>query len=127
MLELPPNIRIGYRDYRFEPMTSEDDPEDKHLGFHNGTWGVIKIDVDNNPPYPKNELINTVFHEILHGICNLYHARFGDKEDDFTNEEYVVSFMGDGLTQVFNDNPQFIEWMLKHCPRDINERTSSPL
>lgn len=115
MLELPPDITIGYRKYTFIPFKPDTDPTDNHLGFHNGSFGEIEIDLFNDPPYPHQELLNVIFHEILHGICSMYHADL-----DEAAEEHIVNVIGDGLTQVFIDNPQFIDWMRQHCQRDTN-------
>lgn len=115
MLQLPPNIRIGYKDYKLQVISEED--RQKNVGWHLPQQHRIEIAID----LPPREVVNTLIHEIYHAIFSHAGAIFKDED-----EEALVECVANGWTQVFVDNPEVINWMITTCQRDINERTSSP-
>jgi hypothetical protein len=117
MVKLPPSIRIGFRTYDVTriPDDAETDSGDALLGRHR--WqGEIGINLAVSP----EEIVNSVIHEVLHGIVDVYNFPV-DKTDE---EEYVRQLCGP-LTALIRDNPDVIKWMVKLCQtRDTNEKTS---
>ena len=101
-LKLPSKVYIGYRDYDVNEMLEEE--KGTHIGFHHGQYQYITINTDGKP----NEVVNTLLHEILHGVLDMAGFCF-EGEDD---EECIVNSLGNGLTQVLRDNPDVINWML---------------
>ncbi len=55
---------------------------------------------------PTDEMIDTVIHEVMHGI-----VREWPIEVDGRKEERFVTELANGLTSVFIDNPKLVGWM----------------
>lgn len=119
MVELPNKVRVGFRDYQLLPLSGEQDPGDEFLGFHFGSQNIIMIDTEHTPPWSNLEIACTVLHEILHAIVSTAEAPIEEEK-----EEWLVSMFGNGLTQVFRDNPEVINWILQLCQKDTEEKTS---
>ena len=67
-----------------------------------------KIQYNNN--LKKDELVNTILHEVIHGIVYMYDIPFKNMKD----EESVVRKLANGLHTVFKDNPNFLEWIAQN-------------
>jgi hypothetical protein len=101
-LPLPPSIKVGYRDYTVEEMS--DEGRDTHVGFHFGQLAALEI----NTEFPPDEVVCTLLHEIIHAVFDVAGFTFRSKDD----EEDVTICLGNGLTQVFKDNPHITKWIL---------------
>lgn len=64
----------------------------------------------SNPEIAK---LDTVIHEILHGIVAEY-----DVGVDGRKEERWVSLIANGLTDVLNKNPKLVEWLSQQAQKD---------
>jgi len=103
LLKLPPNVVIGYRDYKVEEMS--DEGKNSHVGFHHGQTASIEL----NTEYPPTEVVCTFLHEIVHALFDVSGFSFKSQDD----EEDVTICLGNGLTQFFKSNPEVIKWILK--------------
>lgn len=72
------------------------------MGLCNNMAQVIDIDEDGSPL----EVADSVLHETLHGIC--YTMKLGFDEE---TEEKFVSAVATGLMGVFQDNPEYAQWI----------------
>lgn len=117
MVELPPSIRIGFRTYDVTrlPDDAQTDDGSSLLGRHR--WqGEIGINLSVSP----EEVVNSMIHEVLHGIVDVYHLPV----DEAAEEEYVRQLCGP-LTALIRDNPDVIKWMVKLCQtRDTGGKIS---
>lgn len=107
MMKLPTKLKIGYNTYKIKPWTqSREDRSSHDLGYCDHFKGEIAVDVTT----PKIEVVNTVIHEILHGVVNSYGLKhYIDHEE----EEKIVTALANGMTEVFLDNPDLIEFIKK--------------
>lgn len=99
--KFPTLLKIGYQD-----VAVTVDGESKIPRKSSGQYlddGRIFIDGDET----VKQSVNTLIHEVLHAIYYTYGMRevLEDK-----HEEYAVNTFANGLTQVFKDNPKFLEW-----------------
>lgn len=94
-------IKIGAIDFdiEFVPLNSE------LFGDFSYIDNRIRIEKDlSGPP-----LVDTVLHEMLHAIW-----KAGQLKDKKEEEERVVAVTATYLTQIFRDNPQFLNWIKKN-------------
>jgi hypothetical protein len=108
---LPPKVRIGYRDYEIESIPDQD--KGKYLGWHYPQRHLIQLDFENIKPA---ELVNTYLHEIFHAMFSVIPNPFVKDENDadgFDQEERIVSYLGNAMSQFLKDNPDTVKWMLK--------------
>ena len=91
-------VRIGYVDYDVVPNTNKKlDGQFIHTDK--------KITISEN--LSSADKINTIIHEILHGIW--YHWGVAEQiEKPQKAEEMVVTSLANGLTNVIRENPQFL-------------------
>lgn len=103
-------MRVGFRTYDVEKWGHSIPHHVEHsvVGEHNGTANTIKIVVSQ----PPREIANTVIHELLHAVCDVYGIDLGDKE------EPVVNTMANGITDIFRANPEFAAWFSTTLERD---------
>tara|TARA_R110002074_G_scaffold287858_1_gene459605 strand:+ start:742 stop:1068 length:327 start_codon:yes stop_codon:yes gene_type:complete len=102
-------IKIGYQVYPIETWqptqatsneaSGEFFSKEKKIGVDGREAGAAKV--------------NTLVHEILHGIMYQYGLELEEKQ-----EEHIVTVLSNGLTQVFVDNGQFVDWIKKHTKND---------
>lgn len=100
-LELPKTISIGYQDIKILKSDFLDG-----YGVYLGDRGEIRILDD----LEGIEVLNTVLHECLHALFDLYGIRPAIKEDRGV-EESIVSALGNGLTEIFKRNPNLVKWI----------------
>jgi len=106
----PKRVKIGYSTFKIIPRS-------KSWGIRHKACGMCvpedqKIIFDCTQK--KTELVNTIIHEMLHGVVYMFDINFRNARD----EERVVRKMANGLQTVFNDNPQFLEWLLQNTKKD---------
>jgi hypothetical protein len=91
-----------------------DEGKETHVGFHVGQAHSLEISTTDHPP---SESVCTLIHEMIHAIFDHSGFQFKSKED----EEDVTICLGNGLTQIFKDNPDVIAWILNTL-NDTEER-----
>lgn len=71
-----------------------------------GTTRLAEIDFMQNEinyiPLGGSETVDSIVHEILHGIVGMFNINFKLTMDE---EEYIVSTLATGLVTVMKDNP----------------------
>lgn len=106
----PKKIKIGYSDFRIVPRS--DQWGKRHKAYGDCSPDEARIQYVSSQK--KNELVNTILHECLHGIVYMFDINFKNQEA----EEKVVRKMANGLHMVFKDNPNFLEWIMQNCSND---------
>lgn len=94
-MKLPKSVKVG--PYTFEIVETADlgGREIGHCDKNN-----LRICIDPNLPDDKKK--NTLIHEILHAIYEVWAI------DDDSKEEPVVNALASGLQTVFKDNPKLL-------------------
>lgn len=100
--ELPESIKIGYRNYKLEAWKQTVATANEASGQFFITAGVLGY----NQEEKGVSHANTILHEIMHGIIYQWNMELDDKV-----EETVVSGLANGLTTVFVDNPQLLDYL----------------
>ena len=104
------NIKVGYLNYDINQVNHEYAEDNDFVGITDYQKQVIKI----KESLSKNELVNTVLHEILH-CCNFY---FGMKEHTGSKlEEKFVDCMANGLTTILRDNLEILDWLKENIEK----------
>jgi hypothetical protein len=101
----PKKIKIGYSEFKLIPRSNQWGKRNKALGDCLPEAARIQFDSSQR----RNELVNTILHETLHGIVYMFDINFKNMKE----EEKVVRKMANGLHTVFKDNPNFLEWILQ--------------
>ena len=95
-------IKIGYADYDVV------DTKKKNL---DGEFAHRDKELRISPKLKKEEKINTLIHEVLHGIW--YQWGLNESVSGKNSEEIAVNALANGLTQVIRDNPMFLDTILE--------------
>ena len=99
----PKTVKVKNNEYKIVSKTREWKEE-------NGAYGMIHFDknlIEIANSQSKQNLVDTVLHEILHAIVEEYKIKFTHHKV----EERIVTHISQGLTAVFKDNPNLIEWI----------------
>lgn len=97
---LPDSIRVGPFDFNIVKADSIED--DTAWGtFHGCTLTIARHQLT------KAHAADTLMHELLHIIWDIYALGDGEKE------ERAVHAISIGLTQVYRDNPWVFEWVMQ--------------
>ena len=103
--ELPDSIKIGYAQYSFDfwsdTFASTEEAQGEFFG------GAHKIGLKESS-IPSIAGVNTLLHEVLHGVVYQYALELGDKE------EHTVNTLANGMTTVFVDNPWLVDYIKKY-------------
>ena len=99
-------IKIGYKKYQIEELNSLLAKANEIHGQFLANDGVIALSSEED----SISHINTLIHEILHGIVYQWGLELNDKE-----EEKICNTIANGLTTVFVDNP----WLLPYLQKNI--------
>lgn len=103
-MQLPSKITIGYKTYTLKLVDSDGTGL---FGRTNSTTGVIEI----VKGLPKDETLNTLLHEIMHGIFFVYNILRRDAQSfpskDAAEEDIVISTTN-GLMDVIIKNPELL-------------------
>lgn len=111
----PTALRIVNKTY---DLQFDDVSEDSDLNWQGSpAMGMcdhetLEILIQENLP-PEEEL-ETIIHEILHGI--FYRMRVPIKDSNI--EEEIVDRLGAGLAQVFVENPDLLNYIQTFIPRE---------
>lgn len=106
-IELPKSVRVGYLDYEIEDWNPQDANSSSRYGEHSSLTQKIRVDTQYGPA----RTAKTLLHEILHACSH----QGGYASIDKPNEEQTVSQFSDMLLQVWQDNPNVMEWIGKHA------------
>ena len=98
-------IKIGYGKYKLQLW-------DKLTASSNEAYGEfferqMAIGIDTNQT--GVQLVNTLLHEIMHGIIYQYGMKLDGDADH--REETLVNVITNGMTTVYSDNPWLLPWM----------------
>ena len=101
-MQRPDKIKIGYRDYKLEEWKQTVASANEAHGQFFSKEGIIG--------YTEEEKgvshANTILHEILHAVFYQWNIELGDKE-----EEQLVNGLTNGLTTVFVDNSELLDYL----------------
>lgn len=104
-IKLPKSVRVGNRNYKIEPLRKASDLTTLSTnGAHCFETGIIEV-VDT---LDQERTAETLLHEILHA-CWIQ----GDLPD--SDEEHMVTMLARVLTQVWQDNPEVMEFIGKNA------------
>lgn len=102
--KLPPSIRIGPHDFTFVRKThSQMFAQRPGRSASFSSW-VFEICVVMDE-HPLSDIVDSLWHEINHGIWWVYGIQNGD------TEERIAGIMGTALTAIYRDNPRFAHWL----------------
>lgn len=99
---LPKSIKIGYRDYKLEEWKQTVATANEASGQLFIKEGVIGY----NQEEKGVSHANTILHEIIHGIVYQWNMELDERR-----EESIVNSLTNGLTTVFVDNPQLLDYL----------------
>ena len=105
--ELPNSIKIGYVNYQFDFWSDTFASTEEAQGEFFQLAGKIGL---KESTIPSVHGVNTLLHEILHGIVYQY----GLVETLGDREEQTVNTISNGLTAVLVDNPWLVDYMKKY-------------
>lgn len=96
---LPKTIKIGAHHYRIKTATRKEMGKENSadVGFETNTIRVIT-------PAARSRLIELIIHESLHAMVAGH---------DFADEEAMILILGNGITSLIADNPEFIREAIK--------------
>ncbi len=103
--DIPKKVKIGYADFDIQARHKEWTARTKALGMCHPEKSLIEYARNQN----EEEMLNTIIHEILHGI--VYH--FDIPFRNIKQEEAVIRKMANGLSNVFKDNPDLVRTIYK--------------
>jgi len=108
---IPDFIKIGYTDYKFDfwPDTFASSEEAQGEFFS----AAQKIGLKEST-IPSRWGVNTLLHEILHGIVYQYGLEVNSEE------EKIVNTFANGLTTVLVDNPWLLDYIKKYTTNKNN-------
>lgn len=97
----PASVSVGYQEIKILAVDFLDG-----TGVYLGDSSEIRIK-DGAEPI---ERVNTMLHELLHAVFNVYGLRAAIKNDEDT-EEHLVNALGNGLTEIFLRNKDLLKWI----------------
>ena len=106
-MNLPTKIKVACYDIAVEDWSKKEADAAGQYGEFSFQDLVIKVTTEGQA---NTTIADTFIHEIMHAVYCIYHIRDKDKE------ERTVTTLSTGMTQVYRDNPevlQFIKEMLK--------------
>ena len=103
--ELPDSIKIGYAQYSFDFWSDTFASTEEAQGEFFQVAHKIGLKESSIPSIAG---VNTLLHEVLHGVVYQYALELGDKE------EHTVNTLANGMTTVFVDNPWLVDYIKKY-------------
>ncbi|CTQ45686.1 hypothetical protein [Roseibium aggregatum] len=67
-----------------------------------------RIHIDSSAHHTNEDIVNSVIHEVLHAC---FYTSNLSRLDPGEHEEMTVTMLANSLTQVFRDNPDFLDWV----------------
>lgn len=114
MARRPRKVIIGDNDYKLVSRSKAWGERHDAMGMFHYERPLIELADHGSDGL---ELVNTVIHEILHGIIHEYEI-----EMDGRIEERLVRCLSEGLTDVCKENPNLLEWVRLRLKKE-NEKT----
>ena len=105
-IELPNRVRVGYFNYEIVNWNSQDAIDAARYGQCSSMKQQIRVDTQFGPV----RTASTLLHEILHACCR----QGGYDAIEHPSEEQTVTQFTDVLSQVWQDNPDVMEWIGKN-------------
>ena len=101
-MKIPEKIKVGYREYKLEKWKQTiANAGDAHGQFF-AKEGVIGYTAEETGVSHAN----TLLHELLHAIIYQWHIDLDEK-----TEEIVVNGLTNGLTTIFVDNSELMDYL----------------
>lgn len=100
-MALPKSIRVGYRDYAVLDWNAMEASSARRLGEADHHALIIRVRAD----LPRQVAAEVLLHEILH--CCFWSGAIEHRD----HEERIVLTLGNQLSQVWRDNPEFVAFM----------------
>lgn len=100
-MKLPRKVKIGCYDISVVDWHPHAAAALGRYGEFSSLELLIRIDLSVNPVV----IANTLLHELMHAIYWVYEIRDGD------DQERTVTTMATGMTQVFKDNPNIVNFI----------------
>lgn len=100
-MNLPSTIRVGYRDYAILDLPWQGTDINERFGDCDVNHSVIRVSTAYGPVRAGNVLL----HETLHAAYDAAHLT------DKSKEEQIVTGLADVMSQVWRDNPDFVEFV----------------
>lgn len=110
---VPSKVKIGYATFKLSPKDESWSKKQRALGECHSDKSLIEYSQNQN----KNELVNTILHEILHAINYIFDIEYKNSKE----EEIIVRKLANGLQTVLCDNKDFVEWMIKSMEQSKSE------
>lgn len=105
--KLPTSVKIGYIVYDIVDWNHEIADARNNYGEIDYVKNTIKVDTEHGGV----KAANTLLHEIIHGV----HRSASAHEVEGATEEFLTCIYADGLTQVFMDNPDVLDFIKESC------------
>ncbi len=109
LIELPESVRVGCLDYEIEDWNSQRANCSGRYGECSTMTQIIRVDTQ----YGHVRTASTLLHEILHACA--HHGAYQCIEKP--SEEQTVTHFSEMIAQVWQDNPDVMEWIGKHVRR----------
>lgn len=102
-MKIPASIKVA----AFDIIVFQWTGQESHCRNRFGEFspGELTIRIDTSSPVFK--IIDTFLHELNHAIWWAYGLEDGDKE------ERIASTMATAWTQIYRDNPEFLQWIVE--------------
>ena len=100
---LPSTITIGPVDYQVCVDDPYFDKNDQLGACSNPAYALILLNLAD--PAASKELVDTIWHEILHAIADIYRIPMSERR---------VVQLAQAITAVMQQNPQLMRFMLAH-------------
>lgn len=110
--ELLRRVKIGYATFKIQHVSRKALGQTDFGELEYGT-NVIRIFGQQS----NEELVNTLMHEIGHGICYIFNIQFKTPREE---EDFIREYTN-GIITVFRDNPKLLTFLkrnLKNLPND---------
>ena len=101
-MKVPGKIKVGYRYYKLEEWKQTVANANEAHGQFFAKEGVIGYTAEETGVSHAN----TIFHELIHAIIYQWNIELGEKM-----EEIVVNGLANGLSTVFVDNPELMDYL----------------
>lgn len=106
------SVKILYADYDIIGVSDRDAGRREIMG----QFFSKEQEIDYDLGLPDTEKVNTIMHEIGHGICHTMGIKFKSADDG--EEEFVNTYTA-GLITVLRDNPLLTKWLTETLHPDL--------
>ena len=101
-MNIAEKIKIGYREYKLEEWKQTVASANEAQGQFFAKEGIIGYTAEEKGVSHAN----TILHELIHAIIYQWNIELGEK-----TEEIVVNGLANGLSTVFVDNPELMNYL----------------